>query len=355
MSFAQTLKILRKDFQLGPRSPIFLWVFLLPLLITFVLQVAFGNLFDPEPRLGIVDEGNSVITTMASSLEGIELSEYGSVDELKSKVEANDLDAGLVLAAGFDDALRSGAQPPLQFYVGGESLASNRIILSVTTLDLLRSVEGSSPPVDVAVVEIGEELLPLTVRLVPFITMYALLIAGVFLPSFSLADEREKRTLEAITVTPVRLSEVVLAKGMLGFVLAIAMAYVTLWLNSALTAQGFALLIVLLVAALMLVEIGLIYGTASKDVTGVFTLIKGTGVLLLGPTLFYIFPNWPQWLAKLFPTYWVINPVYEVTINDAGLGEIWGELLIGLGVMALLLVPLFALVRRLETKLALAA
>jgi len=355
VNLSQTYKILRKDLQLGPRSPIFLWVLLLPLLITFVLQVAFGNLFDPEPRLGIVDEGNSVITTMAAGLEGIETSQYDSVAELKSKVEVNDLDAGLVLAAGFDDAVQAGTQPPLQFYVGGESLASNRIILSVTTLDLVRGIEGSTPPVDVAVVELGAESLPLTVRLVPFITMYALLIAGVFLPSFSLADEREKRTLQALTVTPARLSEVVLAKGILGFTLAIAMAYVTLWLNSALTAQGFALLVVLLVAAVMLVEIGLIYGTASKDVTGVFTLIKGTGILLLGPTIFYIFPDWPQWIAKLFPTYWVINPVYEVTVNDAGLGEIWGELLIGLGVMALLLVPLFALVRRLKTKLALAA
>ena len=94
---------------------------------------------------------------------------------------------------------------------------------------------------------------------------------------------------------------------------------------------------------------------ASKDVTGVFTLIKGTGFLLLGPTLWYIFPSWPQWIAKLFPTYWVIDPVYEVTINGAGLGDIWGELLIGLGVIMLLVVPLVWLTRRLETKLALAA
>ena len=33
VSFANTLKVLGKDLQLGPRSPIFLWVLLLPLLI----------------------------------------------------------------------------------------------------------------------------------------------------------------------------------------------------------------------------------------------------------------------------------------------------------------------------------
>ena len=352
MSLARVLTVLRKDFRQGPRSPIFLWVLILPLLITLVLQVAFGDLFDAQPRIGIVDQGTSTVTTAVEEIEGIQLTLLDDVGDLKAKVEANDLDAGLVLQPGFDADVRAGARPPLEFYVGGESLASNRIILAVTTIDLVREVEGGAPPVDVELVQLGEEGVPLSVRLVPFIVMYALLIAGVFLPSFSLADEREKRTLEALVVTPVKLSEVVAAKGILGLVLAFPMAVVTLWLNSALTAQPLALIVVLAVAGLMLVEIGLIYGTASKDITGVFTLIKGTGFILLAPTIFYIFTGWPQWIAKLFPTYWVINPVYEVTINNAGLSSVWVELVIALAVAALLAVLVAVLTKRLRTKLA---
>ena len=284
MSLTRTLEVLKKDLQLGPRSPIFLWVLLLPLLITFVLQVTFGDLFDPQPRLGIVDQGASAITADVGEMPGIELTLLDDVEDLKGRVEANDLDAGLVLPAGFDDDVRSGANPALEFYVGGESLASNRVILAVTTLDMIRQVEGKAPPVEVDVVSLGDELLPLSVRLVPFVVMYALLIAAVFLPSFSIADEREKHTLEALVVTPTRLSEVVAAKGVLGFGLAIAMAIATLWLNGALSVEAVSLLVVLVIAGLLLTEIGLIYGTASKDVTGVFTLIKGTGFILLGPT-----------------------------------------------------------------------
>jgi ABC-2 type transport system permease protein len=355
VSLARTLEVLKKDLQLGPRSPIFLWVLLLPLLITFVLQVTFGDLFDPQPRLGIVDRGGSEITADVADMSGIELTLLDDVDDLKRQVEDNDLDAGLVLPVGFDDDVRTGARPPLEFYVGGESLASNRVILAVTTLDMIRQVEGKAPPVEVDVVSLGDELLPLSVRLVPFVTMYALLIAAVFLPSFSIADEREKHTLDALVVTPTKLSEVVLAKGVLGFVLAVAMAIATLWLNGALSVQAIALLVVLVIAGLLLTEIGLIYGTASKDVTGVFTLIKGTGFILLGPTIFYIFPDWPQWIAKLFPTYWVINPVYEVTINGAGLGDVWLELGIAVVVIVALVAPLWWLTRRLETKLAIAS
>src|SRR3990172_6000021 len=133
MSLTRTFKVLGKDFRLGPRSPVFLWVLGLPLAFTLVLQVTFGSLFDPKPRLGIVDEGSSTITTAVQSMDGIQLALIDNAGDLKAQVEANDLDAGLVLQSGFDDLVRGGARPPLEFYVGGESLASNRIILAVTT------------------------------------------------------------------------------------------------------------------------------------------------------------------------------------------------------------------------------
>jgi len=352
MSPRRILLVLRKDLRLGPRSPVFLWVLVLPLLITLVLQVAFGDLFEPRPRLGIVDRGASAVTAAARQAPGIELVLLGSEDGLRAKVEANDLDAGLVLPEGFDAAVQAGERPALQFYVGGESAASDRIILTATVLDLVRRVEGRAAPVEVEVVALGEKALPITVRLVPLIAMYALLVAGVFLPSFSLADEREKRTLDALVVTPVRLGEVVVAKGCLGFLLAVPMAVVTLWINRALTGQALALVVVLVVAGLVLVELGLIYGTVDGNVTAVFTLIKGTGFLLLAPTVFYLFPDWPQWIARLFPTYWVVDPVYRVTIKGAGLGDVWVEIMIALGVAALLGLLAAATTRRLRKRLA---
>jgi ABC-2 type transport system permease protein len=354
VSFKRIVSVLSKDLRLGPRSPVFLWVLVLPVLITVLLQVSFGDLLDPQPRLGIVDQDDSAVTAAAQKLDGIQVSLFESVTELQDKVRANDLDAALVLPVGFDDQVRSGTRPPLQFFVGGQSLASNRIILAVTTIDLIREVAGQTPPVEVGLVQLGQASLPVTTRLVPFVVMYALLIAGVFLPSFSLADERQKHTLSALVVTPVRLSEVVTAKAALGFLLAVAMALVTLWLNGALHVQALALSVVLVVAAVILVEIGLIYGTASKDVAGVFTLIKGTGFILLAPAIFYVFPDWPQWIAKVFPTYWVINPVYEVTVRGAGLDTVWIELLIALAVSIPLAAVVMALTRRLSLKLAIA-
>ena len=355
MSLTRTLKVLGKEFRIGPRSPVFLWVLFVPVLFTLILQVTFGSVFDPEPRLGIVDEGSSTITTAVQGMEGIDLALLDNTEDLKTQVEANDLDAGLVLPPGFDDQVRSGSRPTLEFYVGGESLASNRIILAVTTIDLVREIEGTPPPVDVAVVALGDEGLPIDVRLVPFIMMYALVIAAVFLPAVSIADEREKGTLDALIVTPVKLSEVMAAKGILGVVLALAMTVVTLFLNNAFGAEPFALFVVLLFGSILCAEIGLIFGAVAKDTTAVFALIKGTGILLIGPTVFYIWPDWPQWIGKLFPTYWVINPIFEVSLNNGSLGDVWVELLVAAGIIVVLGGALVALTKRLGTQLATAS
>ena len=352
MSLNRVSLILGKDLRLGPRSPMVLYGLLVPFVLTVLIQVVFGSLFDPQPRLGIVDRGASAITAALAEADGIELSRLADEEDLRSRLASHDLDAGLVLSADFDDRLRAGARPPLELFVGGQARAADRIVLTVTTLDLIRRVEGSQPPVEVVVTALGSTALPIAARLTPLLIMYALMIVGLYLPALSLTQEKEQGTLLALSVTPARLGEVVAAKGIAGFVMGAVMSLVTLGLNGALSVGALPLAVVLLLASALFAQLGLIYGTACKDPTALYAVIKGTGFLLVGPTVFYIFPHWPQWIAKLIPTYWIINPIFEVTLNGSGLGDVWGELLVAAGIIALLWVPIAALTRRLGTGLA---
>lgn len=352
MSAARILRVLRKDLRLGPRSPIFLYTIVLPVLMTFVVQVAFTDLLEPSPRLGIVDQGDSRLTAAARELPGITVDVVASAAALKRAVADNGLDAGVVLEPGFDTALRAGQRPELPFYIGGESLASNRVILAVTTLDLVRAVEGRPVAVDVVVDDLGAGTLPLSARLVPLLVMYALIMAGVFLTAFGVVDEREKRTLEALLVTPARLSEVLCAKALLGFGIAVAMSLVTLALNGALGASPAGVVLCVVVGALVATSLGLVYATGARNVQTLFALIKGTGFLIVGPVVFYLFPEWPQWIARIFPTYWFIDPIYRLAIQGDTLADVWWELLIALGIAAVLGAAVLLLARRMQGKLA---
>jgi ABC-2 type transport system permease protein len=351
MNAGRVVRILRKDLRLGPRSPIFLYAVILPLVMTFVVQVAFTRLLEPAPRLGIVDRGASQVTDRARQLDGIEVDVVTEEAELRRQVEAGDLDAGLVLTQSFDDDLRAGRRPPLVFYIGGESLASDRVILSVAALDLVRAVEGRQAPVEVVVEGFGVEELPMSDRLIPVILMFALIMSGVFLTAFGVVEEREKRTLDALIVTPVRLSEVLLAKALLGFLVALVMSAVTLALNGALDAPPLGLLLTLMVAALMSVSIGLVFATAARNGQMLFALIKGTGFLIAGPVVFYLFPDWPQWIARVFPTYWFIDPLFQTVVLGASLGQVWWELAVALAITAAFGAVVVLMTRRMQAQM----
>ena len=345
--------VLRKDLGVGPRSPIFLYAIVLPVILTLLIRVVFGSLFDPVPRLGIVDEGESQVVQNVRDVEGIQVTFPETAAALKTLVENNDLDGGLVLPAGFDGALQAGQMPNVQFFFGGQSLASNRVVLGVTMVDLIRQVAGSPAPIDVETITVGEgDTVPIVSRLLPLIVLMAVLIAGALTPATSLVEEKEKRTLTALLVTPTRLSDVLIGKGALGFILAMATGVVTLALNGALGANPAALLLVLVLATLMAAEVGLILGSFAKDTKALYTIWKSGAIVLVAPVVFFIWPNLPQWIAKLFPTYYFLSPLFEIAIRGAGLVDVWLELTIGFAVCAVLLPGVYTLARRMEATLA---
>jgi ABC-2 type transport system permease protein len=345
-----------RDLRLGTRSPVFVGVVVMPLVITFVVQVAFLKVLDPplgRPRLGIADRGGSEITASVREMEGIDLTLADDEGDLRSLVEANDVDVGLVLADGFDEAVRAGERPELGFLVSGESLLNRRIVLAVAAADLVRKMEGRRDPVEVELHEVGGGgQLPVAKLVVLFMTVWVVVAAGMFVPALMLVEERERGTLNAVLVTPARMSEVLLSKAVLGFLMAVPMAYVTLALNWALPEHPLALLATLAVAAVICIEVGLLYGTTARDVSTLFTMIKTLNVFLIVPMVFYIFPSWPRWIAMIFPTYWFIDPMYQIGLHGASFSDVWTDLAVGLGVGAAMVVPIGLLGRRMQRKLA---
>lgn len=346
MSLLNTWRVLKKDLWMGPRSGMFLWALCAPVLITLLVQLVFGSLFQPQPRLAVVDAGDSEIHAALLDVDGLELTVLDSEAELKEGVEANDFDAGLVLAAGFDEALRAGDKPLLELYVGGESHASNRLVIAVTTIDLVRQVEGSAAPVEVVIERMGDgELLPIEQRLIPFIVIYALIIAGVFLTGLALVEEKEHGTLVGLLITPVQLREVLAAKWLMGTALAFVLSILTLLLNGGFGGRAPTVVLAVAVGAALCAQIGILFGLLSADSTSLFALIKGTGIVIMGPVVFYVFPDWPQWIAKLFPTYWVIDPIYSAAVLGQGLGEVYRDLLIA-GALVAVMIPVLSMASR---------
>jgi ABC-2 type transport system permease protein len=119
----------------------------------------------------------------------------------------------------------------------------------------------------------------------------------------------------------------------------------TLLLNRAFGPRPLEVLAVIAVAAALTAEIGLIIGIVSKTATMLFTLIKSLGIFLFVPVIFYLFPEWPQWIAQFFPLYWIIKPIWEVSVMGQPLSTVWFEMLVALS-LTIGLIPLIVLLKK---------
>jgi len=339
--------LLGKEFLQGPKNFIFIWAIVAPVAISLVFSLVFGTLFSDTPKLGIADEGDSRIVAMSEELSSVDTTIYGSPSQLREAVRNGKVDMGIVLPQGFDDSVEQGEEVKLTTYVWGESLAKQRIILGAAIADLLRELAGQEAPVHIDSIILGdEESVPWSDRLLPLIVLMAVFMGGLFLPATSVITEKEKRTLQALVVTPTTVGDIFISKGILGIILSMIMGIVILLLNQAFGAEPLLLLLVLVLGAIMATYIGLILGALLKDFTSLFTVWKMGAILLFAPALVYMFPQIPEWIGNIFPTYYVVQPIVEISQLDGGWSDISTNIFILIGLDIILLGVLILVLRR---------
>ena len=207
--------MLGRELTLGPRSPVVLLAVVLPLLMTFVVAAVFGNLLEAQPRLGVHSPDDSVVLAAADDSEGVAVSDYADEALLRDAVARHDVDAALILPAGFDATVAGGGSVQVTYLVSGDALASDRAVLAVTVTAWTRQLTGAESTVAVTVITVGaEDFVPIGDRVIPLLVVYAVVVAALFVPAASILDERTKGTLNAVLATPASLTEVLTSKAL---------------------------------------------------------------------------------------------------------------------------------------------
>ena len=340
--------LLYREFVQGPKNFIFLFSVVIPLVLSFVLSLLFGTLFAGKPRLGINDAGDSQFTRSAEAMEAFIVREYASEAELKEAAQMGAVDIGIVLPADFDVRVAGGQATRMLAYIWGESLVKDRVMLVVAMTAWVRAIAGHESPVEIVTTVLGNtSSLPWEDRLLPFVVMMSIMFGGMMLPASSLVAEKQKRTLSALAVTPTTMNEIYVSKGLMAVVVSTVMGLVILALNRALGSSMGLLVGVLILGAILAAEFGVLLGILLKDINSLFATVKSMGIVLYAPALVYMFPEIPQWIGRVFPTYYVIQPVIEISQHGAGLSEIAWQL----GILLVLIVVMGVIVALLTKRL----
>jgi ABC-2 type transport system permease protein len=318
-----------KEVLHGPKNFIFIFALVVPVVLSLVMSLLFGTLFSGKPRLGIADEGNSQLPRLAAGLDSLILKQYATAAELRQAVERGAVDLGIALPPGFDDQLKEGKTAQMAAYVWGQSLLKNRAVLGTTFVVLVREIAGQEAPVEIVPVTLGDaESAPWEERLLPLVVLMAVVLGGSMVPATSLVNEKQKRTLGAVVVTPTSLSDVFVAKALVGAILGLLTGALTLAINRAWGGQPLLLLLVLALGAVVAAIFGVLLGALVKDVNSLFATLKAIGILLYAPAFLYLFPEIPEWIGRIFPTYYLIAPVVEITQRGATWADVGWQILV---------------------------
>jgi len=351
MSLRRVAVLFGKELGRSPKNFFLVFAVVVPLVISFVVSLLLGSLFSDKPKLGIADEGASQVGRLVGASGAVARTEYASAGELRRAVETGAVDMGIVLPAGFDDGVARGEETSLTAYVWGQSLVKNRAILGATLVNSIIGLAGKEVPVEIVAKTLGSaKSVPWEDRLLPLVAMLTIVIGGSMVPASSLVDEKQKRTLTALTVTPTSLEEVFLAKGLLGAAISLLMGIVILVINQAFGAQPFLLILVLALGAVMAASFGILLGALVKDINTLFATVKAIGILLYAPALVYLFPQIPEWIGRIFPTYYMVAPIVEITQRGASWPGIALEVFILIGLILALFALIAIVARRARTQ-----
>lgn len=352
MSIRRLGILFRKDLIYGSRNIVFVFALVLPLVLSLMMGLLFGTLFNEKPKLGLVDPESSRLSAALQASEYLIVQRYETESVLLSDLSSGAVEIGLVLPTGFDAAMQSGTVSELTLFVWGQSLIKNRTTISAAVTDALVTISGRETPITINTVAVGDRaIVSWQQRLLPLVVLMSVVIGGVMVPASSMVDEKQRHTLRALTTTPMTMAEIFLTKGFMGVLLAIFSGVAILTLNGGWGSQPALLLLVLALGGTLASAFGVFLGARVKDIATLFATIKSMGILLYAPGLISLFPeNIPQWIARVFPTYYIMQPVLDISQKGAGLGDIAFDLLVLLVMIALMMGGLAVTAARLQVQ-----
>jgi len=338
MNIRRIAVLLRKDLKHGFVAFFLVFSIAGPIILTLLVNLVFGSIFSGKPKLGIYHNDHSQIVESLKEMESINFKLYSSEPELKNAVKSGSRDMGIVFSENLDLKIKKGEDIKITAYIWGESHLKDRAILGAALLYQVRELSGQKVPVDIIQVPLGDKKsIPWEDRFFPIIVLLAIFISGFTIPASSMVSEKQKHTMGAVTTTPVTQTEFFTAKGIIGIMVSMAMGILILVLNHAFNAELGLLILILFLGAIMACCIGLVVGALIKEMAVLHSVVKGLGLFVYGPGIVAFFPQIPDWVGKLFPTYYVMNPIMEISRGNGNWATVRTDLFILIGFIALFL------------------
>ena len=265
----------------------------------------------PTPTMLLVyNPGQSPLAQfVSSSLTSAQITEATSSAQVSAAFEANNAhvyDVGLIIPADFEQQLRAGGQPHVTLYLNGATLdAQQRATLQGAVSYYARTVATPRPPLELATEAINTGPVPASppnLGTIYSIMMLPLsLVVGLTLLPGLIVDEKEKKTLRWLLLSPGSLSDVLVGKLLVTLASQLVISVGMMALLGGFGDNAPLLLLYILLGAGLALALGLLFGVF-------FQTARAAGVVGGVSIFLFLLPALIIPLAPLFAS----NPITDV-------------------------------------------
>ena len=254
-----------------------------------------------EPvNLLIYDAGNSRLVPLLENSRNIKLYTYPSEERMQQFLANGETpELGLVIPPNFDQAIQAGETPGLRGYVLRWVNENDAEALRRAVETEIGALLGRPVPVELA--EDRVDLLPESSGLgepAAFGLAFVLIMIGVILIPHLMLEEKQNRTLDALTVSPASAGHIVVGKALAGLFYCSLGGITALAANHVLVVHWWLALLTVLIGSLFTVSLGLWLGI---KIDSRAQLSMWSWVILLPLIMPIVF----SLLQGLIPDFWV--------------------------------------------------
>jgi ABC-2 type transport system permease protein len=340
------LAVARKDALDLILNPGTLGLLFIPLLVALVFALLGGTFGSRTARLLVYNPGGSAVErVLSAAFAPAQITRAATAAQVEAAFAPGapgSYSAGLVVPADFEATARAGGQAHLGLYLNGAEVdAQQQALLQRALSDYARGLAQPVSPVAIQTTTlptpdpIGGSLL--------FGPFYALLavttsfVVGVSLMPNLVVEEKERKTLWMLLVSPASLADVVAGKLLVGFSYQLGLSLVTLAVQQAFVGQVGVVLLFVVLGAAFGVALGLLVGSLFRTsastglFTGLIALVYFFPAFLAGPFAHFFIGSPLLWIVRLVPTYYLAEGLLSGLQQQATAGGVALESSVVLG------------------------
>jgi ABC-2 type transport system permease protein len=344
------LAIARKDaIDILLNKPLFLRLLgpiLMSLLFLFV-RIVITPAGSQATSILVYNPGRSnVAQVVVNAFSGFQVTQAGSASEVTAAFgpdgshKSSSYAVGLIVPANFESGLRAGSHPQVNLYINGDDVDTHTAALVQTAINYyVLALANPQPPVNVATAVInppsnantGDVLGEIYIS----ISLLVSFLAGIAFTPRLLIEEKEKKTMRLLMVTPASFGDVVMGKLLVVLIYQLLISGVVLALQGAFTGQVPLVLLFALLGACLSIALGLLFGsifrtsTAAEIVSSIVIIIYILPGIFAGPLEQLLGTSPIVQAMRVLPTYYIVAGVYTATQNQ----ETWGNTLLDVSVI----------------------